>query len=104
MRPEASRVSSPNPTANLVGSRKAGPGNAAKQFAAFLIWCFFDGSPSVHLSVTFGVSYAPPRASGFNEQSFRERLLEFRTAAVMSQFGVNFRTQKPLHDQLAFGG
>jgi len=36
MRPKASRASSPNPTANLVGSRKGRPANAA-EIAAFVI-------------------------------------------------------------------
>src|SRR5438874_5868824 len=31
MRPQASRASSPNPTANLVGSRRAGRANAANR-------------------------------------------------------------------------
>src|SRR5438128_9985613 len=33
----AGRASSPNPTANLVGSRKGRPTDAAKRFAAFVI-------------------------------------------------------------------
>jgi len=41
IRPKAGRASSPNPTANLVGSRKAGP-DAAKRFAAFVIWPSFN--------------------------------------------------------------